>query len=112
MKRLILKFGGTSVGTIEKIKKVANIVKERFSKGNEIIVVVSAMSGVTDELKLKSESISKNFDGKSVVKNLLTGDSNNNFLKRFKNLNTEIVLNLDKFLIQYVVLDHKIFHFH
>ena len=48
MKRLILKFGGTSVGTIEKIKKVANIIKKRLSEGNEIIVVVSAMSCVTD----------------------------------------------------------------
>ena len=55
MKRLTLKFGGSSVGTIEKIKKVANIVKQRLSEGNQIIVVVSAMSGVTDELKTKSE---------------------------------------------------------
>jgi len=62
MKRLTLKFGGTSVGTIEKIKKVANIIKKRFSEGNEIIVVVSAMAGVTDELKAKSDLISKNFD--------------------------------------------------
>ena len=53
MKRLILKFGGTSVGTIEKIKKVANIIKKRFSEGNEIIVVVSAMSGVTGRIKRK-----------------------------------------------------------
>ena len=51
MKRLVLKFGGTSVGTIEKIKRVANIIKKRFSEGNEIIVIVSAMAGVTDELK-------------------------------------------------------------
>ena len=62
MKRLILKFGGTSVGTIEKIKKVANIIKKRLSEGNEIIVVVSAMSGATDELKARSDLISKNFD--------------------------------------------------
>ena len=62
MKRLVLKFGGTSVGSIEKITKVANIIKKRFSEGNEIIVVVSAMSGVTDELKAKSDLISKNFD--------------------------------------------------
>jgi len=54
MKKLVLKFGGTSVGTIENIKKVANIIKKKFSEGNEIIVVVSAMSGVTDELKAKS----------------------------------------------------------
>ena len=32
MKRLILKFGGTSVGTIEKIKKVANIIKKDLAK--------------------------------------------------------------------------------
>jgi len=57
MKRLILKFGGTSVGTIEKIKKVANIIK-RLSESNEVIVVVSAMSGVTNELKAKSDLIS------------------------------------------------------
>jgi len=66
MKRLILKFGGTSVGTIEKIKKVANIIKKRFSEGDEIIVVVSAMSGVTEELKVKSNLISKNFDNKEL----------------------------------------------
>ena len=40
MKRLTLKFGGTSVGTIDKMKKVANIVKKRHEEGNEIIVVV------------------------------------------------------------------------
>mgnify|MGYP001379092253 CR=1 FL=1 len=62
MKRLVLKFGGTSLGTIEKIKKVAGIIKKKFSEGNEIIVVVSAMAGVTDELKAKSDLISKNFD--------------------------------------------------
>jgi len=74
MKRLILKFGGTSVGTIEKIKKVANIIKKRFSEGNEIIVVVSAMSGVTDELKAKSDSISKNFDNKELDVLLSSGE--------------------------------------
>ena len=74
MKRLILKFGGTSVGTIEKIKKVANIVKKRFSEGNEVIVVVSAMAGVTDELKAKSDLISKNFDNKELDVLLSSGE--------------------------------------
>ena len=59
MKRLVLKFGGTSVGTVEKIKKVANIIKKRFNEGDEIIVVVSAMSGTTDDLKSKSDLIRK-----------------------------------------------------
>ena len=66
MKRLILKFGGTSVGTIDKIKKVAKIIKKRFKAGNEIIVIVSAMSGTTDNLKKKSNLISKNFDSKEL----------------------------------------------
>ena len=74
MKRLVLKFGGTSVGTIEKIKDVANIVKKRFSEGNEIIVVVSAMSGITDELKTKSDLISKNFDNKELDVLLSSGE--------------------------------------
>jgi len=74
MKKLVLKFGGTSVGTIEKIRKVANIIKNRFSEGNEIIVVVSAMSGVTDELKAKSDLISKNFDDKELDVLLSSGE--------------------------------------
>jgi len=74
MKRLVLKFGGTSVGTIEKIKKVANIIKKRLSEGNQIIVVVSAMSGVTDDLKAKSDSISKNFDDKELDVLLASGE--------------------------------------
>ena len=74
MKRLVLKFGGTSVGTIEKIKKVAGIIKKKFSDGNEIIVVVSAMAGVTDELKAKSDLISKNFDNKELDVLLASGE--------------------------------------
>jgi len=74
MKRLVLKFGGTSIGTIEKIKKVANIIKKRFSENNEIIVVISAMSGVTNELVKKSNSISKNFDYKELDVLLSSGE--------------------------------------
>jgi len=74
MKRLALKFGGTSVGTIEQIKKVANIVKRRHSEGNEIIVIVSAMSGVTNELVKKSNLISKNFDNEELDVLLSTGE--------------------------------------
>jgi aspartate kinase len=45
MKRIVLKFGGTSVGSITKIQNVAKIIKKRHDDENEIIVVVSAMSG-------------------------------------------------------------------
>ena len=62
MKIVVLKFGGTSVGTINKIKKVAEIIAEYKKKNYKIIVVSSAMSGVTNELIRKSRKISKNFD--------------------------------------------------
>jgi len=74
MKRLVLKFGGTSVGTIEKIKKVANIIKKKFNEGNEIIVIVSAMTGATDLLKEKSNLISNNFDNKELDVLLSSGE--------------------------------------
>ena len=74
MKRLVLKFGGTSVGTIEKIKKVANIIKKKHIEGNQVIVVVSAMSGVTDNLNKKSNLISKNFDDKELDVLLSSGE--------------------------------------
>jgi len=74
MKRLVLKFGGTSVGNVENIRKVANIIKKRHEEGNEIIVVVSAMSGVTNELIKKSNSISKSFDQKELDVLLSSGE--------------------------------------
>ena len=61
MKTVVLKFGGTSVGTIEKIKTVAEIIAEYKRKKYKVIVVSSAMSGVTNELIKKSEDISDSF---------------------------------------------------
>ena len=63
MKIVVLKFGGTSVGTIEKIKKVTDIIIEHKKKKNKVIVVSSAMSGVTNDLIKKSKQISNNFLG-------------------------------------------------
>ena len=61
MKIVVLKFGGTSVGTIEKIKKVSRIIGEFRKKNYKVIVVSSAMSGVTNELVKKSRLLSENF---------------------------------------------------
>ena len=60
MKIVVLKFGGTSVGTISRIKKVANIIT-KYKKKFKVIVLSSAMSGVTNNLVNKSKEISKNF---------------------------------------------------
>ena len=61
MKIVVLKFGGTSVGSIKKIKKVAEIIKDYKKKNYKVIVISSAMSGVTNELIKKSFEISNNF---------------------------------------------------
>ncbi len=50
MNLIVQKFGGTSVGDVEKIKNVATRVKHEIEQGNKVIVVVSAMSGVTNRL--------------------------------------------------------------
>ena len=83
MAKKVLKFGGTSVGTIERILHVAKIIKREHDAGNEIIAVVSAMSGETNFLIDRSKSISKNFDkreldvllssGEQVTSSLLAG---------------------------------------
>ena len=50
MARLVMKFGGTSVGSPERIKNVAQKVKREVEAGNQVAVVVSAMSGETNRL--------------------------------------------------------------
>ena len=62
MKTIILKFGGTSVGTIDRIKKISQIICSYKRQNNKIIVISSAMSGVTNDLIKKTKLISKNFD--------------------------------------------------
>ncbi|MBD1153658.1 aspartate kinase [Pelagibacterales bacterium SAG-MED23] len=60
MKIIVLKFGGTSVGTTDKIKNVAKIIA-KYKKKYNVIVLSSAMSGVTNNLINLSKKISKNF---------------------------------------------------
>ena len=72
MKIVVLKFGGTSVGSIEKIKKIAEIIKAHKDKNYKVIVVSSAMGGVTNELIKKSKEISDSFSEviSSIILNL------------------------------------------
>mgnify|MGYP001472637597 CR=1 FL=1 len=62
MVKKVLKFGGTSVGTTERIRHVANIIKKEQSAGNKVIAVVSAMAGKTNELIEHSNQISNKFN--------------------------------------------------
>ena len=61
MKIVVLKFGGTSVGTVSRIKKVAKIIISYIKKKYKVIVVSSAMSGETNKLVKKSKEVSTNF---------------------------------------------------
>ncbi|PIR38032.1 MAG: aspartate kinase [Alphaproteobacteria bacterium CG11_big_fil_rev_8_21_14_0_20_39_49] len=58
MSIIVQKFGGTSVADIERIRHVATLVKREIDAGNQVIVVVSAMSGKTNELVGWAEQVS------------------------------------------------------
>ncbi len=60
MSLIVQKFGGTSVANAERINNVANIVTETYSKGNDVVVVVSAQGDTTDELIAKGNEINPN----------------------------------------------------
>ncbi len=70
----VLKFGGTSVGTIERIQHVAKIIKRDYDAGNKIIVVVSAMAGQTNDLIQLSKSIANDFSKRELDVLLSTGE--------------------------------------
>ncbi len=74
MAKKVLKFGGTSVGTVERILHVAKIIKKEYVAGNEVIVIVSAMAGKTNELLEQSKSISKDFDRRELDVLLTSGE--------------------------------------
>jgi aspartate kinase len=62
MKTIVIKFGGTSVGSIDRIKRVSKIILNYKRKKNRIVVVSSAMSGVTNDLIKKTKLLSNSFD--------------------------------------------------
>tara|TARA_Y100000389_G_scaffold6232_1_gene5978 strand:- start:4943 stop:6154 length:1212 start_codon:yes stop_codon:yes gene_type:complete len=74
MVKKILKFGGTSVGTPERIQHVANIIKKEHLAGNQIIAVVSAMSGKTNELVKLSKVIAEDFNKRELDVLLSSGE--------------------------------------
>ena len=100
MVKKVLKFGGTSVGTSERIQHVAKIIKKERSLGNKIIAVVSAMAGKTNDLIKLSKKISEEFNkremdvllssGEQVTSALLSGALNEIDVKAKSWLNWQI----------------------
>ena len=74
MAKKVLKFGGTSVGTIDRILHVAKVIEKEFVAGNEIIAIVSAMAGKTNELIKQSKTISENFNKRELDVLLSSGE--------------------------------------
>jgi len=74
MKRNVLKFGGTSVASIEKIKAIAENLKERVEDGEQLVVVVSAMGKTTDELLARVSSITNHPNEQDLAVLLTTGE--------------------------------------
>jgi len=71
---IVQKFGGTSVGSIEKIKNVADRVMEEAANGNDVVVVVSAMGKTTDELVSMSYDITERPSKREMDMLLTTGE--------------------------------------
>ena len=74
MIKKILKFGGTSVGTAKRIQHVASIIKKEHAEGNQVIAVVSAMAGKTNELIKLSKDIAEDFDKRELDVLLSSGE--------------------------------------
>ena len=71
---IVQKYGGTSVADIERIRNVARRVAKTFDGGNEVVVVISAMAGVTDGLMRMSAQISENPQKRELDVLLATGE--------------------------------------
>ena len=57
---VVKKFGGTSVGNAERIKNVANRIAKEYRKGNDVVVVLSAMGKMTDVLIEQAKELNEN----------------------------------------------------
>jgi aspartate kinase len=74
MSRIVMKFGGTSVANLDRIREVARRVKRETDAGNEVAVVVSAMSGTTNQLVAWCQSLAPLHDAREYDAVVATGE--------------------------------------
>ncbi|PDZ11241.1 aspartate kinase [Bacillus pseudomycoides] len=74
MATIVQKFGGTSVGSIQRIQHVANLIIEEYERGNGVVTVVSAMGKSTDELVALATAITENPSKRETDMLLTTGE--------------------------------------
>ena len=65
---IVCKFGGTSVGTLEKMRNVAERIIEMRNEGNEVVMVISAMGKMTDELLALAQGAIRVLSGEEEAK--------------------------------------------
>ncbi|HNP61271.1 MAG TPA: aspartate kinase, partial [Nitrospirales bacterium] len=74
MARYIQKFGGTSVGSLERIQNVARLIERTYREGHQLVVVLSAMSGETDRLMKLAKTLSIDPDDRELDVLLSSGE--------------------------------------
>jgi len=74
MALIIQKYGGTSVGNIDRVRSVARRVIQSAARGNKVVAVVSAMAGETNRLIDLGKTVSKNSEGREFDVLLATGE--------------------------------------
>ncbi len=74
MARIVQKYGGSSVGDTERMKRVAQRVKQYSDEGHQVVVVVSAMSGTTDQLIAQAKELHDNPSEREMDMLLATGE--------------------------------------
>ncbi|MBW2409277.1 MAG: aspartate kinase, partial [Deltaproteobacteria bacterium] len=74
MALIIQKYGGTSVANLERIKNVASRVAKTYDQGNSVVVILSAMAGITDDLINMADKISQSPDKRELDVLLATGE--------------------------------------
>ncbi|MFP4157747.1 MAG: aspartate kinase [Opitutales bacterium] len=74
MALIVQKYGGTSVADVDRIRNVARRVKETYDAGNQVVVVVSARSGVTNELIARAKALNPEPDDREMDMLLTVGE--------------------------------------
>jgi len=74
MALIVQKYGGTSVGDLDRIRNVAERIAKTYDQGNQVVVILSAMSGVTDQLIQTAEQITEFPDKREMDVLLSTGE--------------------------------------
>jgi len=71
---IVKKFGGTSVGDLDRIRNVANQIVKTYTAGNNVVVILSAMAGITDDLIDMAQKITPSPDKREMDVLLATGE--------------------------------------